>query len=151
MCVEAENISTIEAVKGRRWGIKLQCSSCNEKTDKFVFVDESEEAEVDGGTCNNVVSCKFCKKQMSTNVETKQYGVVDVTLNKPGQVIAFTCRGGEPVEALLEDQWIVTAAQSDKQFTEGVLLDEDWCDYDDKGDQSVSILGATASFERKGK
>lgn len=145
---ESENVAYLEPASGRRWGLKLQCTSCNERTENFVFVDESEEVEVDGGTANAVVSCKFCRKQMTLTVDPRHYGRYDMG-PVPQKIAAFDVRGGEPVELLLEDKWIATATgDAEKTFDEGVELNDDWVGYDDKGDQSVSIMGVDCIFQR---
>ncbi|CUG94157.1 Hypothetical protein, putative [Bodo saltans] len=148
---EVENVATVAPIAGRRWGLKLSCASCSEVTPNFVYIDESETVESDGGSANAMFSCKFCKKQISVNVLTKAYGTYDCTSAKPMPVAGFEVRGAEPVEAHLEEGWTVVATESEKEFSEGVNLDDDWVDYDDKGEQSVSILGVEVSFAKLGK
>lgn len=147
---EVENVATIAPIPGRRWGLKFRCASCQEQTPNFVYVDEAEVVESDGGSANAMFSCKFCKKQISVNVLPKAYATYEVG-PKPGVVAGFEVRGAEPVELHLETGWVVVASESEKAFSDDVNLDDDWVEYDDKGEQSVSILGVNVTFERVGK
>lgn len=147
---ECENIAFVEPQNDRRWGLKLACAGCSEVTENFIFFSAADDVELDGGgNANANFSCKFCRKAISINVDERQYKRYDCSKPSAQTVAVFEVRGGEPTEALLEDAWTVTASgESETTFNDGVNLDEDWCEYDAKSDQSVSILGVTHAFER---
>lgn len=145
---EVENITKIAPVEGRHWGLKFECNKCKETGDKFVYIDEEESEESGGGNHNAIWSCKFCKNQISADVNTKSYGEFDAEKSSnPQKVIVFDVRGAEPVDLEWDGSWIATAAESEETF-EDVDLSDDWCDYDEKSSNSVSIMNPVVKFEK---
>jgi len=143
---DLENVQLVAPEQPRRWGIKFQCTSCQSISEKFTYVEESETAERDGGEANQIVSCKFCRARVSMNVDPKSYGAYQGQ-PQPAPIVVLELRGAEPVELDIEDLWVITAAESGETFPNADLT-EDWCDYDEKGAQSVCVSGVAIGFTR---
>ena len=143
-----ENIKELRPAEGRTWGIVFQCSDCKEKMPNPVEVDPEGEEEKDGGTYNCVVACKFCKKKITASVVPKSEGGY-LGEGPPAQVVVLDCRGGEPVELALDDQWVAVSEETEHEF-EHVDLSQDWVDYDEKASEkgSVMISDVAVTFAR---
>lgn len=142
---ELEGIEQITPVEGRSWMLKFNCTKCNTVTPNFVEVDPTETAEVGGGTSNLAFKCKECKSVISATVVPRTEGGFGA---KPGKVVEIDIRGGEPVDLLLDDGWnAVGEGETATAFT-GVTLD-DFCDYDEPAETSVTISKPEVSFARK--
>ena len=146
---EMENIESIAPMPQRRWGLKFLCTQCQTITENYHFIDETETAEEGGGKANAFFACKFCKKMMSATIDPKSYAAYTGG-PKAMPVVVIEVRNGEPVELNVEALWVATASESGSAFAQ-CDLSQDWCDYDEVSAQSVSIMGVTVDFERRGK
>ena len=45
--------------------LKVKCSSCNEVSDKWIYISRSEQNELKGGrgSANLVLKCKLCSRE----------------------------------------------------------------------------------------
>ncbi len=144
---ELENIESIAPTPARRWGLKFLCTSCQTPTENFIYVDENETAEDQGGKANAFFSCKFCKKTMSASIDPKSY-MAYTGGHKTMPVVVVEVRNGEPVALDVENAWIATATESGAAFAQCDLT-QDWCEYDEGSGQSVSIMAVLVEFERR--
>lgn len=147
---ECEGVAVIRPAEGRQWGVKLRCSSCNEETPNYVYFNEAETFEADGGggVRNLVMRCGFCKAVLSVNVEANSVDGFHAD-GESGKLIDLEVRGGEPTELEMDDQWVVESAGGAK--FEGADLSQDWCEYDEKAGESLNISGVEVSFEKMRK
>ncbi|KPI83769.1 hypothetical protein ABL78_7185 [Leptomonas seymouri] len=153
MCVdECEGVERIEPMPGRAWGMRFICSSCREESSTFMYVSNDELYKREGGSHHFVSKCKACKSDVTADVMQVPAGsgyfsaVEDNALNV---VASFEVRGGQPTAMEVNDQWVVVA-NSGATFEE-VDLSVDWCDYDEKGQTSVTVSGVTVEFEKAKK
>lgn len=61
-------------------------------------------------------------------------------------IVAFDCRGVEPVEFSPRTGWIVKAADNGQQFEDVDLSDDDWVEYDTKNNVSIGIYEIESNF-----
>lgn len=54
-------------------------------------------------------------------------------------IVAFECRGIEPVDYRPTDGWIVSVEESNKVFNDVDLSEKEWVEYDEKIQDSVGI------------
>jgi len=64
-------------------------------------------------------------------------------------IAAFECRGVTPIAFEPRNEWTCQGTSDDGTEFEDIDLSEDWSDYDDKAEQSVSILSFESKFERE--
>ena len=144
---EIEGLLSVGPKEDKAWGLKVQCAKCHEKSDKFIYVDPSEEAETTGGgSAHFCTNCKFCKNQIAISVVAKTFGSYGG--GAPAAIVTFDFRGAEPTEMEMDDDWIAIAVESETKFDEEVDLTDEWVDYDEKGSQSVGIKDPQVTFQR---
>jgi hypothetical protein len=141
LTAEVEGVSKIEPHADRTWLLKYECGRCREATPNFIELNPAEEVEVHGGTSNGMFACKFCKNQISSTIPAK--GVSFFGEGGTGVVLVIDVRGGEPTAAMPEAAWTVTGAGESETPFEDADLSEDWCDYDEKEAEPVSISDVT--------
>lgn len=61
-------------------------------------------------------------------------------------IVAFDCRGIEPVEFSPRSGWIVKSAENGQTFEDVDLSDDDWVEYDNKNKISVGIYEFESNF-----
>lgn len=61
-------------------------------------------------------------------------------------IVAFDCRGIEPVEFSPRTGWIAKAIDGGATFEEIDLSEDDWADYDEKKGNSVGISEFKSQF-----
>ncbi len=145
-----------------RWFFKFKCSSCGEVPDHWQHITAVEHHEVTGsrGTANAVIKCKLCHRENSVDIihdSVREYGREDTGQFK--QLVAFDCRGMEPVDFSLRDGWTVKAfkpareeddeeegKETGKVFEDIDLSQGEWADYDDVGEESVYISDIKHQF-----
>lgn len=136
-----------------KWFVKFKCSSCGEVPDHWQHISLADEHDVKGGrgTANAVIKCKLCGRENSCDVvedSLKSYDFTDA--NRFKSVVAFDCRGMEPVELSPRDGWEVKGFKVDedgegdgslsgKVFGDVDLSSNEWADYDDVSDESVFL------------
>ena len=147
--VESEGVDRVVPVPGRGWGLRLECFSCKEESTNFMYVNEAEAHEREGGFHNFVSKCRLCKSHITVDIVPVPSGsgyYSAVESNAPNIIASFEVRGGHPTTMEIDNQWTVVA-ESGATFEE-VDLSEDWCDYDEKGQMSVVISGVSVEFEK---
>lgn len=65
-------------------------------------------------------------------------------------IVAFDCRGAEPVEFSPRAGWIVKSSENGQTF-ENVDLSDDWVEYDNKNKISVGIYEFESTFVKMKK
>lgn len=150
---EHENVASVAPASGRTWPMRVRCVSCNETTERFIFVDPAEQCETDGGGVrNSVFKCGFCKNTITLDVVIGSHRALDVATavengrEARGVVLTVEARGGEPEELRLDDQWVVISAGG-MEFSETDLSD-DWCDFDEKAAVPVNLAEISVEFTK---
>ena len=99
-----------------------------------------------------MIKCKFCKRESTVNF-VGDPGAVNAQKRQFQTIIQLDCRGVEPVDFDPRDGWLLDGVpkneDDDSKPTtfDDVDLSDDFCDYDEKRDQPVSINGLQHRFE----
>ncbi len=143
-----------------KWFVKFKCSSCGEVPDHWQHVCLVDRHEVKGGRghANAVIKCKLCGRENSCDIyrdslDSYNYGDND----RFKSVVAFDCRGMEPVEFDPRDGWAAKGfivdeedeeenKESGKVFDEVDLSSKEWADYDDVSGESVYLSDVKYQF-----
>eukprot|EP00198_Chlamydomonas_reinhardtii_P005159 XP_001694495.1 predicted protein [Chlamydomonas reinhardtii] len=157
LCIRAEldNVDTISIPSTTHWCLDVKESAGSEEK-KGVYVTSTEEHELNGskGTANLVMKfAKGSKKESSVNVlEIK--GVTrpcdaELASDDDGKfvpIIAFECRGLEPIAFHPEGDWHVVSSGGTK-YDNVDLKENEWSDYCEKAAASVGIYSFESKFE----
>ncbi|KAJ3263044.1 hypothetical protein HK104_006699 [Borealophlyctis nickersoniae] len=133
------------------WRFKLKCSKCNEPNESWVVVNGGEEVEQSNsrGVANLVMKCKFCKAEGTINLDLDSLN--PYTIEKSGKfapIIRLESRGFEPTEWAPAEDFVAEGVESGTKF-EGIDLSEnEWAEYDEKGGNSVEILGVETKIKK---
>jgi hypothetical protein len=148
---ELENIDLVEIPPLHRWCLDIKEPTSEERREA-VWVCDEEELEVTGGrgTAHFLMKWPGAKKESQLTVvrDIKKF-TRSITGNDSGgfvPIVGFECRGLEPIVWYPEGGYKVTSAGGLTLF-ENVNLSEDWAEYDEEGDQSVSICDVQHKFE----
>ncbi|CBZ51055.1 c1orf123, related [Neospora caninum Liverpool] len=108
-----------------------------------VTVSESETQEIPNSRgASGVLGCAFSRYPQVKNVTRRTYTAEDSGKFVP--VVAFECRGVEPVKWYPADGYVV---KSKKATFRDVELSEDWVDYDQDANLSVGIYNVEWEFQ----
>ncbi|XP_020624909.1 UPF0587 protein C1orf123 homolog isoform X3 [Orbicella faveolata] len=120
-----------------RWYLKLQCQNCGEGTKDWVYMCLSESQAIKGsrGSASFVSKCKLCGRENSMDDS-----------NKFKTMVAFDCRGLEPVDFSPRGGFVAEGVDSGSKFLEVNLTEKDWSDYDEKASEAVGIYEVTHQF-----
>jgi len=133
-----------------QWFLKLKCTNCGEISDKWHDICLSETVSQKGGRgeTNFACKCKMCGRENTLDIlsdSLKPYTKNDDEKFKA--IVTFDCRGIEPVEFSPRAGWVVEAEDSGSIF-KNVDLSDDWVEYDERANRSVTIDELTFEFER---
>nr|CAG4645236.1 EOG090X0HQJ [Leptodora kindtii] len=148
-----ENVTKLQAAgEDFRWYIKVKCGSCNEVSDKWVYITLSESNEVKGGrgTANLVMKCKLCSRE--NNMDIISDSIVPYNDEDQGKfktIVKFDCRGAEPSDFSPRNGWDVEGLESGTCFSDIDLTEKEWADYDEKAKTTVGIYELEHEFVRE--
>lgn len=144
---DCQGVKTIRPAEGRHLGIKFECASCRETGGTFVYVDSEMETETAGGGVRHMAyKCSFCSALITANISSWGEHCCTEVRGKESRLFTLDVRGGEPVELELDEQWVV---ESDGGATfPNADLSQDWCEYDESTNESLSLLGVTVEFRK---
>lgn len=152
---DLENVESLAPAPGAHFCLDVQESAGSERRGG-VYVHAGEKHELAGSRGEAHFVMKFdkaSKHEAYLNVLDVKGVTRPVTAADSGKwvpVVAFECRGLEPVAYHPEEEWLATGAGG--QRFEGVNLSDDWADYDEKLGDSVSVMAFESKFELlKGK
>ncbi|KAK2150874.1 hypothetical protein LSH36_384g01036 [Paralvinella palmiformis] len=125
-----------------RWYLKLRCVNCGDETPEYVYLTQLESQPLKGGRgrASLVIKCKLCARENSIDIvkdSIKQYTAEDT--NKFKTIIVFDCRGVEPIAFDARIGWTAKGEETVTVFPEVDLSQGEWCDYDEKASEPVSI------------
>lgn len=148
-----ESIASISVDDGFNFRVKFQCESCRDTSEKSLVFGWHDEVEVPGGKgiARVLAKCKGCNRQYNVDIISKKSDF-NYTLAQSGEwghVATLECRGGAaPVSFEAGDGFFISGS---KTAWHNQDLSEDWADYDEKADESVSILAFTSKFQVSAK
>eukprot|EP00033_Pygsuia_biforma_P001789 GCRY01002000.1.p2 GENE.GCRY01002000.1~~GCRY01002000.1.p2 ORF type:complete len:158 (-),score=33.85 GCRY01002000.1:28-501(-) len=146
---ELENLESI-GPEGEdfRFYLDVRCNHCGEVRSD-VFIDESEKHPLMSGRgeANLVMKCKLC--QRAHYMDIIKGSVKPYTSESSGMepLVVFECRGMEPVAWYPRNGFVAHAAESSTVFDDVDLSDE-WAEYDEAKDQSVSVMDVPYEFTK---
>nr|CAG4648989.1 EOG090X0HQJ [Polyphemus pediculus] len=135
-----------------RWYLKVKCGSCNEETDKWVYVTIEDSVEVKGGrgTANLVLKCKLCSRENNMDIIADSITAYnDADQEKFKTIVKFDCRGMEPSDFSPRNGWCVEGLESGTKFTDVDITEKEWADYDEKAKTTVGIYEIEHQFVRE--
>lgn len=122
---------------------KIQCTKCREVHENPVTVNLYEKHEIDGsrGEASYVGACSFCKSKSNINISLpKKYeGYSIESNNKEVSILEIDSRGYEIVEFIADGPFSCDGAESSTKFSDVLLDDGEWYDYDDNAGEETSI------------
>ena len=155
LCVkpELEGLVSFEPGEGCDWKLDFKQSAGSEER-KGVVVDPQNEEEVPnakGDTCQLVMKFDKKDKVAATLSVVAVKGVLRAFTSEDTVAVpiaAFECRGLEPIGWTPTGPYVVRTAGGVAYTVgaEGEDLADDWCDYDEKSGESVSV-DASIQFE----
>lgn len=96
---------------------------------------------------NLAIRCKFCKRDNSVDVvKGSQVAYQGADAGSFQKIASFDCRGVELVDFQMRSGFEAVAAESGTRV-EVTFEGDDFCDYDDAGDQSISVMEPEARFQ----
>ncbi|KAE8228876.1 hypothetical protein CF326_g6172 [Tilletia indica] len=157
---QCENVTGLEPADDEFAVIcRVKCTSCHEEHPNIVGMQYGEEKELtkSRGTAHIVMSCGFCRSQMSAKFDEpttkaplfRPYAPPE-TSGANFQVLCIAdCRGMEMVSFEPRGTWKCRSTASKTEFTDVTFEDGEWTDYDEKGDVPVSIMEFESKWDRK--
>lgn len=120
----------------------------SDETRGDIIVDKNNQevaGQKDKSTANFVMKWKESKRDCNISiVSPKGFKPTPVSEQAFSPIAAFECRGCEPYEYSLEGDWEVKSTGG--TIFQGVDLSDEWTDYDEKSQCSVSVFKARGRF-----
>lgn len=149
-----ENLTNFRAQgEDFRWYLKLKCSNCNEETPECVYLSLDENSPVKGGRghASLVMKCKLCSRENHIDI-IREYikPYCDKDVGTFATIVAFDCRGIEPVDFSPRAGFVAEGVESGTPFNE-IAFNEgvpnaDWVDYDEPASQPVGVYNIEHKF-----
>ncbi|KAI3382114.1 hypothetical protein SNEBB_009666 [Seison nebaliae] len=138
---------SIEDVSTFNWYLKFKCCNCGAVSKEFQYFTEEDHVPLKGdrGTANYVVRCRLCDRKNSVSILPDT--LTSYSANDEFQTIVhLECRGLEPVDFEPADGWSATNERS--TFNDIDFSERDWCEYDEKLNDSVYISFQSHQFQK---
>ncbi|CAD6883953.1 unnamed protein product [Tilletia controversa] len=157
---QCENVTGLEPADDEFSVIcRVKCTSCHEEHPNIVGMQYGEEKELtkSRGTAHLVMSCNFCRSQMSAKFEEptskaplyRPYAPPESSGADFQVLCVADCRGMEMVSFEPRGTWKCRSTASKTEFTDVTFEDGEWTDYDEKGDVPVSIMEFESKWTRR--
>ncbi|PFH32164.1 DUF866 domain-containing protein [Besnoitia besnoiti] len=149
MKAELENVESIEIPADHTWVLDVK-QATGEDVRERVTLSAAETLEIPNsrGTANFLVRWNGSKSVSTINIQdVKNVTRRTYTAEDSGKfvpVVAFECRGAEPIKWHPADGYTV---RSKKATFKDVDLSEDWVDYDQDANLSVGIYNVEYEFQ----
>eukprot|EP00940_MAST-03C_sp_MAST-3C-sp2_P002137 g2137.t1 len=136
---EDENVEKIEPSDETMWHLLLV--DPNSGDERKIVLDPTNEEEIDGsrGSANFIMTWKGSKRQCSISIITTAAHNIDSTDDEQPLVV-FECRNAEIKACSLSDDSFLVTSTGGYTFSD-VDLSDDWADFDEENDESVSLMG----------
>ncbi|XP_004291014.1 PREDICTED: UPF0587 protein C1orf123 homolog [Fragaria vesca subsp. vesca] len=152
---ELENLTDLQPENGCddpdfTYLFKLRCQSCGELTQKetALSLSESVPLPVGKGNTNLIQKCKFCGREGTITMVPGRGRPLTQELSEAGKstpVMAFECRGYEPVDYVFGGGWKARSLAG-TTFDNVDLSEDEFAEYDEKGECPVMISKHSSSF-----
>lgn len=120
----------------------IRCNSCREIHGNEITINQYEQHSITGsrGEANFVFKCKNCKRDSSAviNISKKKVYTIDDS-TKQIVMLEIDPRGIDFVKFNPDGRFIAKGSDSNIEFNEVDLEDNEWFDYDEKAANEVSI------------
>ncbi|EAT48118.1 AAEL000847-PA [Aedes aegypti] len=130
--------------------LKIKCTNCGEESDKWHDITEGEHVNEDTRNpkgFNFYMKCRMCSRENSIDiVEGSNASYTADDSGKLKTIVAFDCRGVEPVAFSPRSGWIAKATEGGPKFEDIDLSEDDWVEYDQKNNNSVGVYEFEADF-----
>lgn len=152
LCLKAtlENVSKFELSGEGRFALTIKNSEGEDTKEVVVATSEDRPLSGSRGTAHFVMKWdKSSKKESYLNILEVKGVTRDIEEGDAGAfvpVIAFECRGLEPVEFRPEDGFEVVSLAG-KRYEAVDLSENDWCDFDDDAGVPVGIYDLESEFK----
>ncbi|GAB4813654.1 hypothetical protein N2152v2_000700 [Parachlorella kessleri] len=155
LCIKAdlEGVASVRLPPGSQYCITVK-DSAGEDIREGVYVAADEVYELSGsrGVANFVMKwAKDSKREAYLNVEEVKAVTRALKGDDAGTfvpIIGFECRGLEPIDWRPEGGFVVEGT-SGKVWEEVDLSEKEWADYDDRSNESVSIMDLQWELRRR--
>lgn len=130
--------------------LRIECNSCHTEADSPVAVCRSDQVESGRSTVNLAFRCKFCKRDASISiVENSQKAYTDQDNGQFKELVKLDCRGLVPIAYEPQSSpFIAIASESGTKFHDVDLSEESWSEWDESGNQPVSIMEFQSKIEK---
>lgn len=151
---ELENIESLKTTLNNYY--KFDISSGQGHTKEGVTVSFSEEQELDDskGTANFV--CKFEKSMSCSYMKLLEFskikgcnGTYTDKKNDWVTIVGVECRGLEITKYIPSIDFDAIASKSNTIFPSIDMTDLEWSEYDEEGDQAVSVMNVETRIVRQ--
>jgi hypothetical protein len=136
---ELENLRDFGPCAETHWYFTGKCTSCGEVGPKPYSVDAAETVERIRSDAHLVAKCKFCKREMSCELLSRESARLNPDDTAGVHIAVFDFRGMEPVQWIPRTGFSAKGLESGTPFENIDLTDGEFCDYDEKGECSVMI------------
>ena len=146
--MELENVKEVIIPENIQWCIDVKQPNSDEVR-KGVFVSEEETFQVTGsrGSAHFLLKWPGGKKESQMDIIRIKKGVLrnitDADSDEYVPIVAFECRGIEPFAYYPQSGFTVSSGSA---LFEDVDLNDDWAEYDEEGEQAVSIQNLEYKF-----
>jgi CXXC motif containing zinc binding protein, eukaryotic len=142
-----ENVAKLAIEEQARHYFSLECTNCGAEHNEL-YLKPSDEYEHGRGRCNFLMKCAECKRQITVDLlSTTPYEAEHS--ETWSDFVAFEVRGAVLSGYSLTNGYIVNSAKSSNTYEVDFLEDDDWCEYDDRADASLSILQTHVKVEKQ--
>uniref|UniRef100_A0A7N0UU09 CXXC motif containing zinc binding protein n=1 Tax=Kalanchoe fedtschenkoi TaxID=63787 RepID=A0A7N0UU09_KALFE len=156
IAADLENLTNLQPQGGVddpdfAYHFKVKCGNCGEASQKetVVSLGETISQPRGKGECHLLQKCKFCGRDGMITMIPGRGKPLTQELSESGQfapLMLLECRGFEPVGFLFGAGWRVEAISG--TLYENVDLSEDeFTEYDEKGEVPVMISNLRATFD----
>jgi hypothetical protein len=125
------------------YNFKIQCTKCREEHDKPITINLYEKYDIEGsrGEASFVGACSFCKSKSNINIQLPKNfeGYKQEHSGTAIKMLEIDSRGFELIEYIADGPFSCKGSGSDAQFTEVLLLEQEWYDYDDRAGEETAI------------
>uniref|UniRef100_H2ZAB2 CXXC motif containing zinc binding protein n=1 Tax=Ciona savignyi TaxID=51511 RepID=H2ZAB2_CIOSA len=138
-----ENVSEVSTIgEDFRWYVMLKCTSCGEVTSSWQYISLEENTETKGGrgSVSMVRKCKMCGRENHIDIIKEQLAAyTNESDGNFSKVVAFECRGMEPVDFEFRSGWVVSSACSSVKFNDVDFSEKEWYEYDENANESLGV------------
>ncbi|KAI5952318.1 hypothetical protein KGF54_003184 [Candida jiufengensis] len=128
---------------------QIECTKCRTIHDKDIQINRFEKHEISGsrGEASFVFRCKECKNEHSATI-TRTNESFKIEDTKPVSLLEIDARGIDFIKFIPDGKFQCVGEETNTQFNEVDLEDDEWYDVDEKTNDEVSIIDVKWSITR---